>query len=54
MFKILELDECEFNKHQCEHICVNRIGGYECDCFSGYSLKSDGYTCESKYYNYIV
>uniref|UniRef100_A0A914YVX1 Metalloendopeptidase n=1 Tax=Panagrolaimus superbus TaxID=310955 RepID=A0A914YVX1_9BILA len=42
-----ELDECEFNKHQCEHICVNRIGGYECDCFSGYSLKADGYTCES-------
>uniref|UniRef100_A0AC35GXM3 Metalloendopeptidase n=1 Tax=Panagrolaimus sp. PS1159 TaxID=55785 RepID=A0AC35GXM3_9BILA len=42
-----ELDECEFKKNQCEHICINRIGGYECDCFSGYSLKPDGYTCES-------
>ncbi|VDK86383.1 unnamed protein product [Litomosoides sigmodontis] len=42
-----EMDECKLNNHGCEHHCVNKIGGYECECNIGYSLRSDGRTCES-------
>lgn len=41
-----EVDECEFSDHGCEHECINTIGSYECGCFAGYELQSDGKSCE--------
>lgn len=48
------MDECKLNKHGCEHNCVNKIGGYECKCNIGYSLRSDGRTCESRNLKKII
>lgn len=42
------MDECKSDNHGCEHRCVNKIGGYECECNIGYSLRSDGKTCQSR------
>ncbi|VDM95878.1 unnamed protein product [Thelazia callipaeda] len=42
-----ERDECESDSHGCQHHCINKIGGYECMCYTGYSLLSDGKTCQS-------
>uniref|UniRef100_A0A7E4ZZE0 Metalloendopeptidase n=1 Tax=Panagrellus redivivus TaxID=6233 RepID=A0A7E4ZZE0_PANRE len=42
-----EVNECETSDHRCEHICINHIGGYHCDCRSGFALRADGHTCES-------
>lgn len=42
------MDECKSNNHGCEHHCINKIGGYECECDIGYSLRSDGKTCQSR------
>ncbi|MCP9265517.1 Metalloendopeptidase [Dirofilaria immitis] len=42
-----EMDECKLDNHGCEHRCINKIGSYECQCNIGYSLRSDGKTCQS-------
>ncbi|VDN19242.1 unnamed protein product, partial [Gongylonema pulchrum] len=47
-FQVAEVDECKSNAHGCEHRCVNTIGGYECECNIGYSLRPDGKTCQSR------
>uniref|UniRef100_A0A1I8JQC4 Metalloendopeptidase n=1 Tax=Macrostomum lignano TaxID=282301 RepID=A0A1I8JQC4_9PLAT len=33
-------------QHGCQHICVNTLGGYHCDCRPGFHLHRDGRTCE--------
>lgn len=29
----------------CEHICIDTIGSFECSCHDGYTLSSDGRSC---------
>lgn len=40
-----DLNECEVNNGGCEHICTNTDGSYECSCYDGYALNTDGHTC---------
>ena len=42
----LDLDECSLGTSKCDKICKNTIGSYECDCYDGYQLSNDAYTCE--------
>lgn len=42
-----EIDECLSSDHNCEHNCVNTLGGYECSCKIGYELHSDKKSCEN-------
>uniref|UniRef100_T1KTE0 CUB domain-containing protein n=1 Tax=Tetranychus urticae TaxID=32264 RepID=T1KTE0_TETUR len=44
---IKEFDECSSGNHGCDHICVNTLGGYRCECRIGYELHSDGKKCEN-------
>ncbi len=30
----------------CQHICVNSPGSYSCNCSTGFSLSSDGFSCQ--------
>jgi len=46
----IEYDECQTKDHGCQHICVNTIGGYRCECKIGYELNPDGRTCEGRIY----
>ncbi|CAD6185221.1 unnamed protein product [Caenorhabditis auriculariae] len=48
-----ELNECANEKNNCEHMCVNMIGGFKCACRVGYSLSADGFSCESTCGGYI-
>ena len=41
--------ECLNNIHNCSQLCVERDGGFGCDCFDGYELKDDGVTCKGSY-----
>lgn len=34
------------NNGGCEHTCSHTIDGSECSCMEGYSLNSNGYTCD--------
>jgi len=44
-----EYDECLTEEHGCEHVCVNTLGGFHCECNIGYELHSDGKRCEGTY-----
>ena len=43
-FSCLDLNECETDI--CDHGCTNKFGEYQCDCENGYSLLSNGRTCQ--------
>ena len=42
-----EFDECAEQNHGCQHICVNTLGGYRCECRIGFELHSNGKECEA-------
>lgn len=46
-FVIVDVNECESGTADCEHICINTIGGYNCDCEFGFALHDkDRRTCQ--------
>ncbi|XP_072906127.1 complement C1s subcomponent-like [Hemitrygon akajei] len=48
-YEAVDVDECGVRweaQAPCQHFCHNYIGGYRCYCRQGYSLHSDGKTCQ--------
>ena len=43
-----DIDECSSNPCPAKHVCVDKIGAFECHCKKGYK-KGDGDECVSKY-----
>ena len=52
MMFVVEYDECATDHHGCDHICVNTLGSFKCECKIGYELHSDGKKCEGKIHQY--
>ncbi|KAL3876182.1 hypothetical protein ACJMK2_034053 [Sinanodonta woodiana] len=50
---VKEYDECAMDIHGCDHICVNTLGSFKCECKIGYELHSDGKKCEDACGGYI-
>ncbi|XP_076459085.1 tolloid-like protein 1 [Babylonia areolata] len=50
---VKEFDECTLPTHGCDHVCVNTLGSYKCECRIGYELHSDGKRCEDACGGYI-
>ncbi|CCD70820.2 Zinc metalloproteinase nas-39 [Caenorhabditis elegans] len=48
-----ELNECATDKNICHHYCVNTVGGFKCACRVGYSLSSNGFSCDSTCGGYL-
>ena len=51
-----ERNECELDTDGCEQYCINTIGSYYCDCYSGYVLNSDQTSCsgmQTRIYVYV-
>ena len=46
-------NECATGAHNCEQVCYNLVPYWSCGCYAGYSLRSDGRTCQGKYKIYI-
>ena len=40
-----DVNECATNNDECDHVCTNSVGSFQCSCNSGYSLAADGRTC---------
>ncbi|XP_076991087.1 growth arrest-specific protein 6 [Tamandua tetradactyla] len=41
-----DVNECNHQNGGCNQICFNKLGSFHCACYSGYTLTSDGRTCE--------
>ncbi|XP_067945150.1 zinc metalloproteinase nas-14-like [Watersipora subatra] len=42
------VDECLEQNGGCDHVCTKHGAWFECSCKDGYSLASDGYSCEGQ------
>ncbi|KAH9505487.1 hypothetical protein Btru_057440 [Bulinus truncatus] len=40
-----DTDECQSDNKTCSQICTNKVGTYECSCFTGFKLSVDKVTC---------
>ena len=40
-----DIDECLTDNGGCTQTCDNTEGSYQCSCWNGYELTSDGHTC---------
>ncbi|XP_071332764.1 fibulin-2-like isoform X2 [Trachinotus anak] len=44
--EVEDMDECLiYEGNICQHRCVNTPGSFRCECFTGYVLQEDGFTC---------
>ena len=53
----IDIDECSDNTHACSQVCVNDLGTYHCDCFTGYeniTTTPIDVNCTGKYCNYVI
>ena len=48
-----DINECATNNGGCAQICNNTAGSYQCSCRMGYTLNSDGHSCDGKASNYL-
>lgn len=42
-------DLCATGDHDCEQVCVSSPGSYTCACHEGFTLNSDGKTCNGQW-----
>ncbi|XP_071808298.1 bone morphogenetic protein 1 homolog [Asterias amurensis] len=41
-----DIDECEKNNGECQHVCANTLGSYTCTCRNGFTLHENGHDCK--------
>ena len=49
-----DIDECELMADVCQQNCTNTEGSFNCSCFSGFVLLSDGSSCAGEWYIHAV
>jgi len=51
MFTVLctDINECQTDNGGCTQTCNNTDGSYQCSCWDGYELTSDGHNCTGEY-----
>ena len=42
---LIDIDECDLDNGNCQEVCNNTLGSFECDCRTGFTLQPDGRTC---------
>ena len=43
------MDECANSEDNCLQECVNDQGSFHCDCFPGFTLNADEFSCRGMY-----
>ena len=41
----LDINECSINSDNCDQLCTNTEGGFNCSCNDGFLLQSDMRSC---------
>ena len=36
IYNFTDIDECAVNIDDCDQLCVNDLGSYHCECYTGY------------------
>ena len=49
-----DVNECQASNGGCEQLCTNTDGSFQCSCRTGYSLSSDGLSCNGKASNRVT
>ena len=44
-----DIDECLINGGPCEQRCTNIVGSFQCSCYGGYELESNGINCSGNF-----
>jgi len=44
----VDVDECETGEHNCQQLCNNLPGSYNCSCDTGFTLNDNGTNCTGK------
>ena len=42
----IDINECHTLNGGCEQVCTNAVGTYVCSCNIGYTLNTNGYSCD--------
>ena len=45
----IDTNQCNTDNGGCQHVCRDRIPGYECFCDNGYVLDADKHSCNGKW-----
>ena len=49
-----DIDECTEEQNDCDQICINTVGLYNCSCGMGYLLNEDGYQCNGTLKSIVI
>ena len=44
-FDISDINECELTTNDCDQLCVNDLGSYHCECYTGYFRDNNLSSC---------
>lgn len=45
-----DINECATSNGNCTQVCTNTVGSYYCSCMTGYTLNSNGQTCDGRFF----
>ena len=53
-YLILDIDECRTGEHNCQQLCNNLPGTYNCSCNTGFTLNYDSRTCRGMTFGHVT
>ena len=53
-FIFSDINECDESNGNCNQICNNLPGTYNCSCYPGYALDIDGHSCYGNSVNLML
>lgn len=42
---LTDINECDEALHNCQHICTNDVGSFNCSCYTGFSFEDNTSKC---------